>query len=67
MRLSKSTKIDGCVALSFAVLAAIEHGRPPSFSESSREIRVHHQFDPRTGETIGEATIYKYRSVTSLR
>lgn len=36
IRLSKqktSRKIDGAVALSFAVLAAVQHGRTPSFSD----------------------------------
>lgn len=36
IRLSKqktSRKIDGAVALSFAVLAAVQHGRAPSFSD----------------------------------
>lgn len=37
IRLSKqktSNKIDGAVALSFAVLAAIQHGRPPTLSDT---------------------------------
>jgi phage terminase large subunit-like protein len=36
IRLSKqktSRRIDGAVALSFAVLAAVQHGRTPSFSD----------------------------------
>ena len=36
IRLSKqktSNKIDGAVALSFAVLAAVQHGRPPELSD----------------------------------
>jgi phage terminase large subunit-like protein len=37
IRLAKekqSLKIDGCVALSFAVLAAVQYGRPPSLSDA---------------------------------
>ena len=52
IRLSKqktSNKIDGAVALSFAVLAAIQNGRPPSSDsdEGRPGMVVHDQFDPR--------------------
>ena len=51
IRLSKhktSNKIDAAVALSFAVLAAIQHGRPPSLSDGPLpEIVTITQFDAR--------------------
>ena len=51
IRLSKrktSRKIDGAVALSFAVLAAVQNGRPPSLSDGPLpKIQVNTQFDPR--------------------
>src|SRR5262249_1834299 len=63
IRLSKqkpSLKIDAAVALSFAVLAAIQHGRPADLDESNREIKVYDKFDPITGENYGPPTIYKF-------
>jgi phage terminase large subunit-like protein len=62
VRLAKekqSSKIDGCVALSFAVLATIQHGKPPSLSEYG-EFKVYDQFNLVTGETIEEAKVYKF-------
>jgi hypothetical protein len=51
IRLSKQktgNKIDACVALSFAMLAAVQYGRPPSLSDAPiREIVVNTQFDCR--------------------
>ena len=35
--LQRAAKMDGCVALSFAVLAAIKNGKPSLFSECPRE------------------------------
>ena len=46
----QSRKIDAAVALSFAVLAAIQAGKPPSLEELNgrvREIKVDMDFDPR--------------------
>ncbi len=43
-----SAKIDGCVALSFAVLAAVQSGRPPSIMDAPlRNPTVITAFDPR--------------------
>jgi phage terminase large subunit-like protein len=51
IRLSKqktSRKIDGAVALSFAVLAAVQNGRPPSLSDGPLpKIDVRTKFDSR--------------------
>ena len=51
IRLSKqktSNKIDGCVALSFAVLAAVQYGRPPSLTDQPmKTIQVNQRFDAR--------------------
>ena len=51
IRLSKqktSNKIDGAVAFSFAVLAAIQNGKPPSLSDTPmRKIVVSQKFDAR--------------------
>ena len=51
IRLSKqktSNKIDGAVALSFAVLAAIRNGKPPSLSDGPLpKIQVNMKFDSR--------------------
>lgn len=51
IRLTKekqSAKIDGCVALSFAVLAAVQHGRPLSLTpEPMKRIQVGLRFDAR--------------------
>ena len=60
LKRTQTAKIDGAVALSFAVLAATQHGRPPSMSEKDRMIRLRDQFNPITGEAIGEARVYKY-------
>jgi phage terminase large subunit-like protein len=63
IRLSKqktSLKIDGAVALSFAVLAAVQNGRPVSMDEGSREIRVCDEFDPRSGEVSDTVKVYRY-------
>jgi hypothetical protein len=55
IRLSKqktSRKIDGAVALSFAVLAAVQNGRPASsIDEPLRKIEVKMDFDPRDSRT----------------
>jgi phage terminase large subunit-like protein len=43
-----SNKIDGAVALSFAVLAAVQYGRPPSVTDAPiRKIEVRQRFDSR--------------------
>jgi hypothetical protein len=43
-----SFKIDACVALSFAVLAAVQYGRPPSITDAPiRKIVVNTRFDCR--------------------
>jgi hypothetical protein len=51
IRLSKqktSNKIDGVVALSFAVLAAVQYGRPPSLTDQPmKTIQVNQRFDAR--------------------
>jgi hypothetical protein len=51
IRLSKqnqSAKIDGCVALSFACLAAVQYGRPPSETDRpASKIVVNTRFDAR--------------------
>ena len=51
IRLSKqktSNKIDAAVALSFAVLAAVQYGRPPSLTDAPiPQITVNTSFDPR--------------------
>jgi phage terminase large subunit-like protein len=50
IRLSKqktSRKIDGAVALSFAVLAAVQYGRPASLSDGPLpKIKVNTYFNP---------------------
>ena len=51
IRLAKqktSNKIDGCVALSFAVLASVQYGRPPSLiDQPMKTIQVNMNFDAR--------------------
>jgi hypothetical protein len=51
IRLAKqktSNKIDGAVALSFAVLAAVQYGRPPSLTDQPmKTIQVNMNFDAR--------------------
>ncbi len=65
IRLSKqktSNKIDGAVALSFAVLAAIQNGKPPSSdSDEGRrhDIEVYDKHDPRDESIIFPPTIYR--------
>ena len=65
IRLSKqktSNKIDGAVALSFAVLSAIQYGRPPnSDSDEGRrhDIEVYDKHDPRDESIIFLPTIYR--------
>ena len=64
IRLSKqktSNKIDAAVALSFAVLAAIQYGRPPSSEPDENRhhvIEVVNTFNPVTDEPV-PPTIYR--------
>ncbi len=65
IRLSKqktSNKIDGAVALSFAVLSAIQYGRPASSDSDERhrhDIEVYDKHDPRDESIIFLPTIYR--------